>query len=190
MGLILASGSPRRREILANCGYDFKVVPSDCEEIVPAGLTPKETVEGLAYQKAFDVYCQYPDDVIIGADTIVVWDGKILGKPKNEDDARRMLKMLSGQTHEVRTGFAVLGKGKEIVSSDLSMVTFFQLSNEEIDSYIKTGDPMDKAGAYGIQSDGCVLVRSILGDYFNVMGLPIGLVARNLKLLGIRGKVI
>ncbi len=190
MALILASNSPRRKEILENCGYDFKVIPSECREIVPENLTPQETVEGLAYQKAFDVYCRYPDDTVIGADTVVVWDKKILGKPKDEDDARRMLKMLSGQTHEVRTGFAILGKGIEVVSSDVTMVTFFSLKDEEIEAYIKTGDPMDKAGAYGIQSDGCVLVRSILGDYFNVMGLPIGHLARNLKVLGIKGKVI
>lgn len=187
---ILASASPRRKELLEQCGYNFEIIPSECEESVPEGLSPKDIVEGLAYQKALDVYSMHPDRIVLGADTVVCFDGEILGKPKDEKDAKRMLKMLSGQTHEVRTGFALLGKGVEFVSSEAAMVTFFHLSDEQIDNYIKTGEPMDKAGAYGIQGKGAVLVRSVLGDYFNVVGLPVANVSRALAAIGIHGEVI
>lgn len=187
---ILASASPRRKELLEQCGYNFEIIPSECEESVPEGLSPKDIVEGLAYQKALDVYSMHPDRIVLGADTVVCFDGEILGKPKDEKDAKRMLKMLSGQTHEVRTGFALLGKGVEFVSSEAAMVTFFHLTDEQIDNYIKTGEPMDKAGAYGIQGKGAVLVRSVLGDYFNVVGLPVANVSRALAAIGIHGEVI
>ena len=188
--LILASASPRRKELLEQAGYRFEVIPSTCEEIVPAGLSPKETVEGLAYQKALDVYSLYPDAVVLGADTVVCFDGEILGKPRDKEDAARMLRLLSGQTHEVRTGFALLAKGIEFVSSEAAMVTFFQLTEEEIARYVESGEPMDKAGAYGIQGKGAVLVRSVLGDYFNVVGLPIATVARALAAVDIHGKIL
>ena len=188
--LILASASPRRKDLLTQAGYHFEVIPSTCDESVPQGLSAKDTVEGLAYQKALDVYSMYPDKTVLGADTIVCFDGEILGKPKDEADAARMLGMLSGQTHEVRTGFALLSKGVEFVSSEAAMVTFFQLTDEQIRNYIQTGEPMDKAGAYGIQGKGAVLVRSVLGDYFNVVGLPIATVARALAALGIHGEVV
>lgn len=190
MKLILASGSPRRREILEKCGYEFEVIPSQCEESVPSGISADDTVRGLAYEKALDVYSMYPDDIVLGADTVVSFDSQILGKPKDNGDAKRMLKMLSNQTHEVRTGFAILGKGMEIVSSELTLVTFNMLSEKTIDNYIATGEPSDKAGAYGIQGFGSVLVRSILGDYFNVVGLPVSRVAANLAALGIHGRVM
>ena len=132
----------------------------------------------------------HPDSIVLGADTVVCFDGKILGKPKDKEDAAAMLKMLSGQTHEVRTGIALLGKGLEFVSSEAAMVTFFHLTDEEIARYIESGEPMDKAGAYGIQGKGAVLVRSVLGDYFNVVGLPIATVARALASLGIHGDII
>lgn len=185
MKLILASASPRRKEILENIGYKFEVIPSESEEKLKDGLSPKDTVEALAYQKALDVYSDNPESIVLGADTVVVFDGKILGKPKDKQDARRMLKMLSGQTHEVRTGYAVLGGNTEIVLSECTLVTFFSLSDEEIENYINTGEPMDKAGAYGIQGKGALLVRSILGDYFNVVGLPVANVSRCLKMVGI-----
>ena len=187
---ILASASPRRKALLEQAGYRFEIIPSTCEETVPQGLSAKDTVEGLAYQKALDVYSLHPDAYILGADTVVCFDGKILGKPHDAADAARMLKMLSGQTHEVRTGFALLGKGVEFVSSEAAMVTFFHLSDAQIQNYIATGEPMDKAGAYGIQGKGAVLVRSVLGDYFNVVGLPIATVARALAAVGIHGEVI
>ena len=187
---ILASASPRRKELLTNAGYRFEVIPSTCEETVPEGLSAKDTVEGLAYQKALDVFALHPDKTVLGADTVVCFDGEILGKPKDAADAARMLKLLSGQTHEVRTGFALLSKGVEFVSSEAAMVTFFHLTDAQIDNYIQTGEPMDKAGAYGIQGKGAVLVRSVLGDYFNVVGLPIATVARALASLGIHGDVV
>ena len=187
---ILASASPRRKALLEQAGYRFEIIPSTCEETVPQGLSAKDTVEGLAYQKALDVYSLHPDAYVLGADTVVCFDGKILGKPHDAADAARMLKMLSGQTHEVRTGFALLGKGVEFVSSEAAMVTFFHLSDAQIQDYIATGEPMDKAGAYGIQGKGAVLVRSVLGDYFNVVGLPIATVARALAAVGIHGEVI
>ncbi|MBE6818253.1 MAG: septum formation inhibitor Maf [Ruminococcaceae bacterium] len=187
---ILASASPRRKELLQQAGYTFEIIPSTCEEQVPEGLAPKDIVEGLAYQKALDVYALHPESIVLGADTIVCFDGEILGKPKDKADARRMLKLLSGQTHEVRTGFALLGKGVEFVSSEAAMVTFFHLSDEQIERYIATGEPMDKAGAYGIQGKGAVLVRSVLGDYFNVVGLPIATVGRALAAVGIHGDIL
>ena len=187
---ILASASPRRKALLEQAGYRFEIIPSTCEETVPQGLSAKDTVEGLAYQKALDVYSLHPDAYVLGADTVVCFDGKILGKPHDAADAARMLKMLSGQTHEVLTGFALLGKGVEFVSSEAAMVTFFHLSDAQIQNYIATGEPMDKAGAYGIQGKGAVLVRSVLGDYFNVVGLPIATVARALAAVGIHGEVI
>lgn len=185
MKFILASASPRRKEILENVGFCFDVIPSENEEKIKGDLSPKDTVEALAYQKALDVYSSYPDSVVLGADTIVVFNGEILGKPKDKADAKRMLKMLSGQTHEVRTGYAVLGGNTEIVLSECTLVTFFALSDEEIENYANTGEPMDKAGAYGIQGKGGLLVRSILGDYFNVVGLPVANVSRCLKMVGI-----
>ena len=188
--LILASASPRRKELLEQAGYRFEVIPSTCEEIVPEGLSPKDIVEGLAYQKALDVYASHPDAVVLGADTVVCFDGEILGKPRDKEDAARMLRLLSGQTHEVRTGFALLAKGVEFVSSEAAMVTFFNLTQEEIERYIATGEPMDKAGAYGIQGKGAVLVRSVLGDYFNVVGLPIATVARALGAVDIHGEIL
>lgn len=188
--LILASASPRRKELLQTAGYRFDVIPATCEEHIPPGLSPKDAVEALAYQKALDVYALYPDCTVLGADTVVCFDGEILGKPHDEEDAARMLKLLSGQTHEVRTGFALLSKGVEFVSSEAAMVTFFHLTDEQIRHYIQTGEPMDKAGAYGIQGKGAVLVRSVLGDYFNVVGLPIATVARALAALDIHGEII
>lgn len=185
MKFILASASPRRKEILDTVGYKFDIIPSESEEKIKDGLSPKDTVEALAYQKALDVYAAHPDCVVLGADTIVVFDGEILGKPRDKEDAKRMLKMLSGQTHEVRTGYCVLGGNMEIVLSECTLVTFFELSDEEIENYINTGEPMDKAGAYGIQGKGALLVRSILGDYFNVVGLPVANVSRCLKMAGI-----
>ena len=185
MKFILASASPRRKEILENVGFCFDIIPSENEEKIKGDLSPKDTVEALAYAKALDVYSSYPDSVVLGADTIVVFNGEILGKPKDKADAKRMLKMLSGQTHEVRTGYAVLGGNTEIVLSECTLVTFFALSDEEIENYVETGEPMDKAGAYGIQGKGGLLVRSILGDYFNVVGLPVANVSRCLKIAGI-----
>lgn len=180
MGLILASASPRRQEILKNCGYDFEVVPADIDELVPEDTASDKVPELIAVQKAMAIAQKYPKDVIVAADTVVVINDKILGKPKDKDDAFRMLKTLSGNTHCVYTGVCI-AKGdfsESFVSK--SFVTFYDLSDEEILDYIKTGEPMDKAGAYGIQCKGALFVKEIKGDYFNIVGLPVAELSRKL----------
>lgn len=192
--IILASASPRRRELLAQLGLSFDVEPACGEEKVQAGLAPERMVQNLAYAKADEIRAGHQgrsDDgsrasdgrttLIIGADTIVVKDGKILGKPANDDQAFRMLQTLSGTTHQVYTGVAVLSPEWEVRFSEKTDVTFYAMSDEEISAYIKTGEPMDKAGAYGIQGAGARFVKEIHGDYFNVVGLPIGRLYQVLK---------
>lgn len=180
---ILASGSPRRRELLSYIIPEYKCEVSGCEEFVPEG-TPIERVPALlAEQKALAVAEKYPNDTVIGSDTIVVLDGKIYGKPKDKSDAHRMLRTLSGRTHTVLTGVAVAENGTVRSFVKSTEVEFYELSDEFIDRYIETGDPMDKAGAYGIQGKGAPLVKGITGDYFNVMGFPIAEAARFLGLI-------
>lgn len=178
--MILASASPRRRELLEQVGYTFKVVPSTVEEEMEHG-TPKEIVKHNALSKATDVACLHRDDIVIGADTIVVVDGQIFGKPKDAADACDMLLRLSGRTHQVMTGIAVV-QGKrihnDVVVTDVTMRPY---GIEEILDYIKTGEPMDKAGAYGIQGIGALLVEKIDGCYNNVVGLPIARLAEVLR---------
>ena len=170
--IILASGSPRRKELISLLFDNVEIAPADCEETVPRGLTAKETVEYLSSLKS-DAASGGDDDVIITADTVVAYGASILGKPKDENDAFKMLSLLSGKTHQVYTG-VTLRKGKvKKTFSEKTDVEFFSLGEEEIKKYIATGEPMDKAGAYGIQGKGCVLVKGINGDYFNVVGLPV-----------------
>ena len=175
--IILASGSPRRAEILRNIGVNFEICPTDTDETVEPGIPPSQLVCELAFRKANAVAAQLPendpDTFIIAADTIVVRNGKVLGKPKDEDDAYRMLKTLSGSVHSVYTGFSLFQKDFYFTDHAVTDVEFMQLSDDLIYRYIKTGEPMDKAGAYGIQGKGSAVIRSIRGDYFNVMGLPI-----------------
>ena len=174
--IVLASGSPRRAEILRNIGVNFEICPTDADETVEPGIPPSQLVCELAFRKARAASLlpeNDPDTFIIAADTIVVRNGKILGKPKDEDDAYRMLKMLSGSVHSVYTGFSLSQKGFYFTDHVVTDVEFMQLTDDLIYRYIKTGEPMDKAGAYGIQGKGSALIRSIRGDYFNVMGLPI-----------------
>ena len=171
MNIILASNSPRRRELLTRERVEFKVIPSTYNEIENFGLTPEKYVEFLAYNKAKSVFDLY-GGIVIGADTVVVLNGKILGKPKNKKDAELMLKELSSSTHEVITGYAILSKGKTIKGCEITKVTFKKLTDKQIIDYINTGSPLDKAGAYGIQ-DGDFLVDTIVGDYDNVVGLPV-----------------
>lgn len=180
MAIILASASPRRRELLKFITEDFTVKVSDADETTGPALSPEETVKNLALIKGEAVAESCPSDTVISADTIVVLDGEILGKPKNSDDAFSMLSSLSGRTHEVFTGVSVIAGEKKLCFAERTEVTFYPLSEEEIRSYIKTGEPSDKAGAYGIQGKGSVLVKSINGDYHNVVGLP---VARLYRLL-------
>lgn len=185
---ILASQSPRRKELLASIGLDFEVIVSDADEsVVSKENTPVNVyVQELALIKAAASAKQVLKDknaIIISADTIVVLDGKILGKPKNEDDAFDMLKSLSGRTHEVYTGYCVMRikDGYTVCNSIKTEVTFKTISNDKILRYIRTSEPMDKAGAYGIQGIGGMLVEKIEGDYANVVGLPTSALADTLE---------
>lgn len=180
--LILASQSPRRREILDMLGYMFECRPAHADETVPAGISPGEAVELLAARKARAVGLSAgAGDTVLGSDTVVALDGAVLGKPADRDDALRMLRALSGRTHTVYTGVALLKGEEEIVFHDRAEVTFYPLEEAEIAAYAATGEPMDKAGAYGIQGRGSALVEGIRGDFFTVMGLPAGKTVRALR---------
>lgn len=178
--IILASASPRRRELMENMGLDFRVLVSEAdEESVDKNVPPEIYVQELSLLKAVSTAKQVIDNkkaIIISADTIVVNDGEILGKPYDEADAKAMLLSLSGKCHYVYTGFCVmrLSDARTVCKSVKTEVTFKHLTEEIINRYIKTKEPMDKAGAYGIQGYGAMLVRKINGDYFNVVGLPVG----------------
>ena len=186
---ILASQSPRRRELLARAGYCFDIIVSEVDETIPDGLSPKEAVELLAQRKAEAVSAQYPGAVVLGCDTVVALDRQILGKPINAADAKAMLSSLSGKTHTVYSGVCILNGSRTTVFSTATDVTFYPLSAETIASYVATGETMDKAGAYGIQGLGCVLVQSIAGDYSNVVGLPLAESARALSTFGVYGTI-
>jgi len=186
--VILASASPRRYEILNNIDMVFSVVKSDVDESVVKynGISPGLYVQELAMIKAGDVAQKTvsPDDtLIIGADTVVVSENKILGKPSDEINAFEMIKSLSGKTHQVYTGFSIVRKsdGMIVCGHECTDVTFCQLSDDEIQEYISSGEPMDKAGGYGIQGKGVMLVESISGDYFNVVGLPVRRLIETMK---------
>ncbi len=181
--IILASNSPRRKELLSELGINFAVVPPHGEEIFSKTAPPDEIVVSLARAKAHEVAQNYPHDIIIGADTIVVHEKKILGKPESAENAAEMLTSLSGKQHAVYTGVCVVKNGEEFAFAEMTRVEFFKLSQEEISSYVQTGEPLDKAGAYGIQGKGKVLVRRIEGDYYNVVGLPVARLWRLLKKL-------
>lgn len=183
MGLILASGSPRRKEILENAGYKFEIITADADETLPEKISPEEAVKFLAELKG-DAVKKDNGGVVISADTVVAFGEKILGKPKSEEDAKRMLKMLSGNIHSVYTGVCVQDEEKKITFAEKTDVKFYELSEKEIDDYVLTGEPMDKAGAYGIQGKGAVLVEKIDGDYLNVVGLPLARLSRILKQFG------
>ena len=189
ISIILASQSPRRKKLLEQIGIAFEIFPSGVEEISNEN-TPGAIVEDLAMLKAKDVGSKFSDALIIGADTIVFHEGKVLEKPKSENDAFEMLKKLSGSTHSVLTGVAFVKKDKnDNIEADISFheqtkVTFSTLLDEEIINYIKTGNPLDKAGAYGIQDDlGALFVEKIEGDFYNVVGLPLNRSYRELKKL-------
>ena len=172
MKLVLASKSPRRSEILKNAGYDFMVRVADADETIPDGTKPEDAVVFLAARKAMAVD-RADDETVLGADTIVVLDDKILGKPKDREDAYNMLKALSGRVHSVFTGVCIIENGKSMTFAEETQVEFLPLSDEDIYKYINTNDCYDKAGAYGIQGYASKFVRRIDGDYFNVVGLPI-----------------
>jgi len=173
--IILASKSPRRRYLLQQAGLSFRVIPSSIDETSAAISSPETYVRLLSEAKANDVAVKYPDKWVIGADTIVLQEGTILGKPRSQTEARSMIKRLSGQTHQVLTGYAICCKAKsrcfsETIKTD---VLFKNLTDEEIEWYIQTKEPFDKAGAYAIQGLGTFLVKSINGSYTNVVGLPV-----------------
>lgn len=181
--IILASASPRRKELLSVITNNFVVFPSKAEETVPSGISADKTAEYLAKIKALSVAENYPDSIVIGADTCVVAGDVILGKPKDKAQARQMMKLLSGNTHKVVTGCAVVKNGKVNSFSVCTEVEFYPLSDAEIESYINTLEPYDKAGGYGIQGKASLFVKGIKGDYFNVVGLPVAELNRKLELM-------
>ncbi len=181
--VILASASPRRKELLKDIVNEFEIIPSNADEVVPADTKACDVPLCLALLKAKDVAKRYRDCIVIGSDTVVLVDDTVLNKPKDKDDAYRMLRLLSGRKHQVVTGCAVVCGEKNYSFSVTTEVEFFTLSDKEIYDYIATNDPMDKAGAYGIQSQGKTLVKAIYGDYYNVVGLPIGVLKRELERL-------
>jgi len=182
--LILASSSPRRKELLELANLPFKILVSDIEETIPGNELPETIVQLLARQKAMSVAEKARDAYVIGADTIVVYNDIILGKPKTTEDAYATLKMLSDKTHEVLTGVSIISPEREVTFFERTKVTFWPLEEEEIKQYIASGEPMDKAGSYGIQGRGSLLVKKVEGDYFSVVGLPIARTVRELKKLG------
>jgi septum formation protein len=193
--LVLASASPRRQELLRNAGIPFTVHPANIPEAPSPGESPRACAERLAREKARAVFRQQPAKLVLGADTIVVIEGEILGKPRDQADAARMLRLLSGRTHQVITGVCLVGAlrtenqkletGFEDTRSKTTFVTMTTLSDEDINSYIASGEPMDKAGAYAIQGMASRWIPRITGDYFNVVGLPVALVQRMLREHGV-----
>ena len=186
MGIILASASPRRRELLNLLGVDFTVKCSEIDEFIDAGLPVADEIKRLSYEKAAAVSRDFPDDIIIAADTAVTLDGKVFGKPKDSDEAFLMLKTLSGKTHEVITGVTVKRGEKTDTRAAVTKVNFRHLTDKEIKSYIATGDPFDKAGGYALQGISCIFATGISGDHFNVYGLPVGMLADMLRGFGIK----
>ena len=187
MSIILASASPRRRELLENVGVrDMKIILARGEEHTPEGASAEEAVMAISRGKALEVAEQCsPGDVIIAADTVVSVDGDILGKPRSEDEARAMLRRLSGREYEVYTGVTVIHAGDIRCAAERTLVRFRAVTGAEIDAYVATGEPMDKAGAYGIQGAAGLFVEGITGDYFNVMGLPVCRLGRMLSDMGV-----
>ena len=183
--IILASASPRRKELLSVITEDFLVLPSDAEEIIPSDISADKTAEYLAKIKAQAVAANHPLDVVIGADTCVVVGNEILGKPVDSNDAKRMLNLLSGKTHKVITGCAIISDGKTHSFSSETEVEFYPLSETQIEEYINSLEPYDKAGSYAIQGKASLFVKGIKGDYFNVVGLPVAELNLKLKEMGI-----
>ena len=185
--IILASSSPRRKELLEKIGLKFEVDASDCAEEIDPALEPDELVHRISLAKAKSVTSRHKDTIIIAADTIGVIGKKLLGKPHTADEARKMLAQISGKSHEVITGFTVLDTATNKVFSGTANTKVYikKLTGQEIAAYVRTGEPLDKAGAYGIQGLGAVIVEKIEGDYYNVMGLPLNALTNALKEFGV-----
>ena len=181
MEVILASGSPRRRELLHYIYDDFAVLTADVDETAPSGIDAYALPEYLSKIKCAAVAQNNENRLVIGADTVVICNGAVFGKPKSEQDAYNMLKSLSGTAHDVVTGCTIALHGQYRTFSQKTAVRFYPLSNDEIRRYIQTGEPMDKAGAYGIQGYGSLLIEGIDGDYFNVVGLPVARLKREIE---------
>lgn len=180
---VLASQSPRRAELLKYITPEFEILPSDCDETVPDGVPADEAPQILAVRKALHVRELRPDALVIGCDTVVIIDGVILGKPHDAQDAKRMLRLLSGRTHTVVSGVCICLGSKTLSFTQNTLVSFYDMSDEEIDSYVQECSPLDKAGAYGIQDRGGLFVKHIDGDFYNIVGLPIARLNREIKKL-------
>ena len=185
--IILASASPRRKELLEKIGLRFKVEPSNYAEDIPSGLEPHELAQKISLDKAKVVASKHQNVIVIAADTFVVFGGQILGKPHTEKEARKMLKAISGKSHSVITGFSIIdtSKNRTLSKSVETKIYIRKLTSAEIDAYVKSKEPLDKAGAYAIQGLGAVFVEKIEGDYFNVIGLPLSALTEALKEFGI-----
>lgn len=186
MDIVLASQSPRRQELLTRMGLSYRVHAVDIDEHMDRALPPDRLVETISREKAAAARAlEGPEPLIIAADTVVALDGKLLGKPRDRADAARMLALLSGRQHQVYTGFTIWRGGRAVTQSECTLVQFRALEPGEIEAYISTGEPMDKAGSYGIQGYGSLLVEGLCGDYFNVMGLPVCALGQALKGFGV-----
>ncbi|NPB08291.1 MAG: septum formation protein Maf [Aquificae bacterium] len=183
MRVILASSSPRRREIMKLLGLDFEVIPPKAEEKTESN-NPVLLARKLAREKAYSVWRENRDALVIGADTVVFFNGRVIGKPSDEEEAFSILRMLSGNWHTVVTGVALFFPGGKVVFHDAARVKFRDLEEEEIRRYVKSGEPMDKAGAYGVQGFGATLVEKIRGNFYTVMGLPVARIYTVLRGLG------
>ena len=181
MHYILASASPRRQELFHKITDDFTVQPAEVEETIPLDVLPEDVAVYLSHIKADAVSKNNPNAIVIGCDTIVLLEEQVLGKPHSPEEAKAMLQALSGKTHQVITGTTVTDGSRTVTFSSETAVTFYPLSEAEIDAYLATGEPFDKAGAYGIQGKGSLLIHSIQGDYFTVMGLPVARLSRVLR---------
>lgn len=176
--IILASASPRRKELLGKITSNFKIIPSTCDETIPDNIKAIDVAEYLSAQKAKDIFKDNKDDVVIGSDTTIVFNNKVYGKAKDKNDARNMLKEFSGNTHYVVTGVTIISSKRSISFSSISEVTFFELSDKDIDDYLSIDEYVDKAGAYAIQGKGGLLIKEIKGDYNGIVGLPIARLSR------------
>lgn len=181
MSIVLASQSPRRQELLKRIVPDFRIQVADIDETVRPGIVPTEYVHDMAMEKAASIFEQFPKDQVIGCDTIVVYEDEIIGKPVSREHAFQILKKLSGQIHTVYTAVAVMEESRTVTTVVPAEVEFYELTEEEIEAYLDTEEYKDKAGAYGIQEQGALLVKGIKGDYYSIMGLPIAVLSRMLK---------